>query len=181
VLPSFGKLDEFWGSDWKICFLERPSTRVGNISPVFRVISFSFFQLHSVNCSLLWISLLWNMWQNILHGKPFVNIKYLIFILDESASLVHILSSMLWYSRTFSNWYMRRMTPEHNCFRNRSWLYGQIYDISHLSFQLQFQSLSLCVILEGCDFCDVKTLTFGPQWVCVPSVHLHSLTQLTAQ
>ena len=63
------------------------------------------------------------------------------------------------------------MTPEHKYFRNRYWLHCKVYDISHLSVQLQFQPLSMCIILEGCIFSEVKTLTVEQQSVCVPFVY----------
>ena len=63
------------------------------------------------------------------------------------------------------------MTPEHKYFRNRYWVHCQVYHISQLPVQLQFQSLSLCIILEGCIFSEVKTLTVEQQSVCVPFVY----------
>jgi len=63
-----------------------------------------------------------------------------------------------------------------------------MYKVTHCATEYVLHYVShiwsnelVCVVWEGCVFSDVKTVTVEPQWVCVPFVHLHRLTQLTAQ
>jgi hypothetical protein len=84
--------------------------------------------------------------------------------------------STLWtpyvqYDGYFSDRQQRQLIQVHTRFKNQFCLHYQFKSMTQLSVQLQFQSLSVYIILEGCIFSEVKTLTVEQQSVCVPFVY----------
>jgi hypothetical protein len=119
--------------------------------------------------------------QNADHRQPIVHTNYLNVIFLHATCSIHTLVTLHklpW--KILRPIAMPVDSSAHN-FRNRFWFHYQFQSKTQLPVQLQFQTLSPCTILESFEFCDVKTVTVEPQWVCVPFVHLHRLTQLTAQ
>ena len=119
--------------------------------------------------------------QNALHCQPIVHINYLNVIFLHATCSIHAMVTLHKIPWKILRPIATSVDSSAQNFRNRFRFHYQFQSTTQLPVQLQFQILSLCTILEGCVFSDVKTVTVEPQWVCVPFVHLHRLTQLTAQ
>ena len=117
----------------------------------------------------------------LINGQPTVHINQLNVIFPTLLALSILWSPYIQHDGIFSDRQKRLLNRAHIHFRKHFWLYYQFQSKTQLPVQLQFQSLSVCIILEGRVFSDVKTLTVEPQWVSVSFVHFHRLSQLTAQ
>ena len=119
---------------------------------------------------------------NLLQAQPFLLINYLNVISSLRHSLYprfsHPTYNTLESTQTDSSvsWFKCTHISETDSGSISSFKVGH----SH-PFQLQFNFLSLCIVLVSFVFSDVTTVTVEPQCVCVPFVHQHHLTQLTAQ
>ena len=119
--------------------------------------------------------------QNALHCQPIVHINYLNVIFLHATCSIHAMVTLHKIPWKILRPIATSVDSSAQNFRNQIWLHYQFQSTTQQPVQLQFQTLSLCTILEGCVLSDVKTVTVEPQSVCVPFVHLYRLTQLTAQ
>jgi len=106
------------------------------------------------------------------HHRPYFAYKLPeCYLSPTQLALSTLWSPYIQYDGYFSDRQQRHLIQVHTHFRNQFRLHYQFQSSTQLPVQLQFQSLSLCIILEGCVFSDVKTLTVEQQSVCVPFVY----------
>ena len=103
------------------------------------------------------------------------------YLFPTTIALSTLLSPYLQYFGIYSDRQERQLIQVHTHFINRFRFHYRFQSTAQLPVQLKLQTLSRCIILEGCVFRAVTIVTVEPQCVCVPFVHLHRLTQLTAQ